>query len=268
MSERFLQWLYNDTTRKLIRATGLRPLVSEYYWRARYHRTGQYSTQSVAETEIDFFTESYEEFLRFQNLVGERDVIRDLIRGLNDDDIVYDVGANVGMYTCFIVTHLHSGTVVAFEPVSKNAERLNENLELNGLDAEIIQMVLSDTNGTIDISLTGEEAGEGEHAIATDDDAETIEVETAKGDSIIERRNLPTPTVVKIDVEGAELSVLRGLRETLRENCRLVYVEVHPEKITDFGANAPEVREFLEELEFDVEKLTQRGSEVFLRASK
>ncbi|MDB9281515.1 FkbM family methyltransferase [Halorubrum ezzemoulense] len=206
--------------------------------------------------------------MRFRDLSDEHSIIEDLLTALDIDDVFYDIGANVGTYTCFTAAQLDTGRTLAFEPEPKNADRLQENLELNDLHAEIVQVVLSDTDGTVEFALSGDEAGEGEHAIATDNSEQTLEVETARGDTIIEERGLPKPTVVKIDVEGAELSVLRGLRETLCTNCRLVYVEVHTEKITDFGGEASEVKTFLTDAGFDVTEISQRGSEVFLRASK
>nr|WP_217900426.1 FkbM family methyltransferase [Halorubrum sp. Ea1] len=224
-------------------------------------------TQEIANQSIDFRTDTFTEFMRFRNLAGESSVVEDLLNKLDSDDIFYDIGANVGTYTCFAAAELGPGRMVAFEPEPENADHLRENLELNDLDAEIIQIALSDTDGTIDLALTGDEAGEGEHAIATGNTERTLEVDTARGDSLLEDRELPKPTVLKIDVEGAELSVLRGLRETLRQNCRLVYVEVHPEKIRGFEAEVSEVETLLTDAGFEVTELSQRGSEVFLRAS-
>ncbi|WP_198530028.1 FkbM family methyltransferase [Halorubrum aethiopicum] len=225
-------------------------------------------THEITTHSVDFHTKTFTEFTRFRDLVGERSIVEDLLTSLDSNDIFYDVGANVGTYTCFAAAKLGPGKVVAFEPEPENADRLRENLELNNLDAEIIQIALSDTDGIVDLALTGDEAGTGEHAIATGDDKQTLEVETARGDSIIEERGLPKPTVAKIDVEGAELSVLRGLRETLYESCRLMYVEVHTEKIRDFGAERSEVETLLTDAGFEVTEISQRGSEIFLRASK
>ncbi|WP_206664918.1 FkbM family methyltransferase [Halorubrum salsamenti] len=206
--------------------------------------------------------------MRFRNLVGERSIIKDLLTTIDSNDVFYDIGANVGTYTCFAAAELGSGRTVAFEPEPENADRLQDNLELNSLDAKIIRVALSDTDGTVDFALTGEEAGEGQHAIATNSDGRTLKVETARGDTIVEKRKLPKPTVVKIDVEGAELSVLRGLQETIRESCRLIYVEVHSEKIADFGGDVSDVEKFLTDAGFELTEMSRRGSEIFFRASK
>ena len=259
---------YSGWVRQSILRIGLNKLLSGPYWQLVYSLSENTQTHDLADRSIDFRTDTFTEFMRFRDLAGERSVVEDLLTALDSNDVFYDIGANVGTYTCFAAAELGPGRTVAFEPEPENADHLRENLELNDLDAEIVQIALSDTDGTVDLALTGDEAGEGEHAIATDKDERTLEVKTARGDSIIEERELPKPTVLKIDVEGAELSVLRGLRETLHENCRLVYVEVHTEKIRDFGGETSEVETLLTDAGFEVTEISQRGSEVFLRASK
>ena len=261
--------IYSGTLRDIVRKTGLNRLISKPYWKFMYSLSGRTQTHKVAGSTTDFRTSTFTEFMRFRDLGGERPVIEDVVPRLQEDDVFYDIGANVGTYTCFAASKLGPDGAFAYEPEPANANRLRENLKLNGLDAEVIEVALSDTDGrTVELALSGGEAGEGEHAIATSTDGETIKVETARGDTIIERRDLPKPTVVKVDVEGAELSVLRGLEGTLSENGRLAYVEVHPEKITGFGDRPSEVTEFLSELGFKTTEIAHRGNEVFLRASK
>lgn len=248
--------------------TRLNKYLSDPFWNLVYHLSGKTQTHKIRDQTVKFRTDTFAEFMRFRDLVGERAVIEDLLESLCSDDIFYDVGANVGMYTCFAASKLTSGITVAFEPEPENIAQLEENLSLNALNAETIELALSDTNGTAKLALSGEEVGEGEHKIATKDVQNSIEIETARGDSVIKERGLPTPTVVKIDVEGAELSVLRGLSDTLREHVRLVYVEVHSEKLLEFGDSVPEVRAVLQDAGFDVAELSSRESELFLRASK
>ncbi|WP_242406156.1 FkbM family methyltransferase [Halostagnicola larsenii] len=259
---------YSGHLRYIVRQIGLNKILSDPYWKLVYVFSGKTQTHDIDGHKIEFKTDTFTEFMRFRSFAGEEAILKDLLQSLKKTDIVYDVGANVGTYTCFAAMKLQSQQTVAFEPESRNAERLRGNLELNNLDARVLEVALSDTNGTIDFALSGDEAGEGEHAIATDQATETIEVETVRGDRVIEERDLTPPSVVKIDVEGAELSVLRGLSETLRENVRLAYVEVHSEKLPAFGDSAPEVRAFLEGAGFDVTELSSDRSEFFLRASK
>lgn len=259
--------IYTGKIRRVIRRTGLNRLLSKPFWKIAYWTSQDVTTHEIGDQKLSFRTDTYTEYMRFNDLAGEHGIIDDVLGSLSEDDVFYDIGANVGTYTCFAASKLRSGRVISFEPEPRNATGLRENLDLNSLDAEIIEVALSDTDGTAQLGLGGVEAGEGKHSITTDDaDGDTIQVETARGDSIIAERELPAPTVVKIDVEGAELPVLHGMRDTLQEKCRLVYVEVHPEEMGD--GTTGDVSLFLKERGFDVEVLTHRGSQRFLRGSK
>jgi len=59
----------------------------------------------------------------------------------------YDIGANVGVYTCF--AGQHADRVVAFEPHEGTATRLRENVDLNDIDVTVYQTAVADYEGTI-----------------------------------------------------------------------------------------------------------------------
>jgi hypothetical protein len=80
-----------------------------------------------------------------------------------------------------------------------------------------------------------------------------LDVEVWPGDQLVGDE---PPTVVKIDVEGAELSALRGLSRTLSNDvCRLIYCEIHPAALAERGNSATNVRECLREHGFAVEQI-------------
>jgi len=225
-------------------------------------------THTICGRTVDFLTDSYAEFQRFRNLVGERDVIQEVLRSLEPADVFYDIGANVGMYTCFVASELGADQTVAFEPHEGNANRLVENLRHNGLDAKVVRVALSDAEGTVDLAVAGKQVGEGEHAIATGSATQTIEIDANRGDALIDGRDLPEPTVVKIDIEGAEFAALEGLRTTLRKSCRLVFCEIHPRKLRDFGAAEKDIHELLQSHGFETEVIHRRGEEYFVKAER
>lgn len=258
--------LYTGTIRRFVQRVGLNDYLSGPYWRLVFTLTDETQTHSIDEQTVSFHTESFDEFMRFNDFKGERPIIKDLLQSLEPDDVFYDIGANVGTYTCFAASKLGLNAVVAYEPEPKNAARLQENLNLNGLDSKIVEVALSDSDGTTELALAGEEAGEGEHAIATSGEQETIEVETARLDRLVKEREVPPPTVVKIDVEGAEISVLRGMEQILQEYCRLVYVEVHPDKINGYGGTPKDIYSLLENAGFKTEKTAHLANRYFVKA--
>jgi len=260
--------IYTGPLKRLVRWLGLNEILSTPYWKLVFTLSDDTRTHTVGNETVMFRTTTFSEFRRFDDLVGERPILEDVLHSLNESDVFYDIGANVGTYTCFAASKLGAGNVIGFEPERKNAARLRENLAQNDLDAQVFEVALSNTDGTIELELAGEDAGEGEHSIAIGEPQETIEVKTAKGDTFIETHAISVPSVIKIDVEGAELSVLQGMEQALRNHCRLVYVEIHPNKLEEHGGTPAEVHSLLEEMGFEVKWLEQRGNQHFIRAEQ
>jgi methyltransferase, FkbM family len=124
----------------------------------------------------------------------------------------YDIGANVGVYTCF--AGQHADRVVAFEPHEGTATRLRENVDLNDIDVTVYQTAVADYEGTASLAhprRSPQELGTGEFSVVPMDDATDVaEIPVTRVDTIVQQEDLPQPTVAKIDVEGAELQVLDG----------------------------------------------------------
>jgi methyltransferase, FkbM family len=187
---------------------------------------------------------------------NEKEMVRDVLDEISKDNTVWDVGANFGLYTCLLQT-VPSIDVVAFEPFPENRRRLEKNLELNGLDCKVTDFALSNTDGEVEFGFaSGADGSLGGTRIATHNDEEVVSVEMCRGDDL----NLPQPSVVKIDVEGAEHDVINGMSETL-ENCRLLYCEIHHadegtgSSIQDYGSTLEELMDTVESLGFTTEKI-------------
>lgn len=141
-----------------------------------------------------------------------------------------DVGANVGSYTLlFAIWAGPAGRVFAFEPAPEAREGLRRHVALNGLTGrvEIIAAAASSTAGFARFCADG---ASGANAIAPDGAAPAptaIDVDTTSIDAFCNRRQL-APDVIKIDVEGAELDVLKGARGVLARPGVQAFVEFHP----------------------------------------
>lgn len=165
---------------------------------------------------------------------AERPVISHILEALRPDDVFWDVGANIGTFSCLAGDVLSAGTVVAFEPYPPNVEKLRRNLEDNDVEAIVEPCALSDApgDGTLFV-LDTEDPGTLQGSIdstyaALDAAVGSIGVEIASGDRLFSDGEIPAPNVVKVDVEGAAPAVLDGMAETLRNpSCRLVVVEPH-----------------------------------------
>lgn len=154
---------------------------------------------------------------------------RQLMLACRPGDVVWDVGANVGHYSRNFSQWVGvSGKVFAFEPDRVNLPELRsacsgrQNVEIRefGLSDKTERRSFFGDDNDRSISrvlVPGEPVPEG-----------ATEVELQTGDTVIQSGDAQLPNVIKIDVEGHELSVLKGLQKALsNERLRSVFVEVH-----------------------------------------
>ena len=207
----------------------------------------------MSSSETEFSTETYAEFARVRTLMNEEQMIYDLCEELQPNDIFYDIGANIGVYSCLAGSITTEGQVVAFEPHPENIKSLTSNIDRNGINAAILETALSDESDTLVLAEEGSGAGHGEHQITEDSTKNGIRIDVRSLDAVRRGEGLPQPNVLKIDVEGAEYDVIKGGLQTLSANdCRLVYCEIHPEKVQTFGGSYDDVIDTLAESGFTV----------------
>ncbi len=147
----------------------------------------------------------------------EREVIDALVAHLPDNGVLWDVGANVGLHAITAKRLRQGATVVAFEPSPHSATRLIANAELNDAAVRVVTTALSDTNGVSELSIVTR-GNSGLTSLRPWPDVRyehTIMCPCTRADSLVVSGTLPTPNVVKLDVEGFEVEVLRGFGEVL-----------------------------------------------------
>jgi FkbM family methyltransferase len=177
---------------------------------------------------------------------------------LGPGDVFYDVGANVGFFTVLAARLVgEHGLVVAFEPVPPTAALARRNSELNGFtNVQVLERAASDSNGSGQLVLARHIGGAALETAAPPIDAtSTIAVALTTIDAVLVDPGPLPPTMVKIDVEGAELAVLQGMTETIKHHRPIVICE-----IDDGDANAYESKrrscvEYLESCGYHVADL-------------
>lgn len=171
--------------------------------------------------------------------------------------VVIDVGANVGAYSLLFGQWVGpGGTVVAFEPEPRVFRGLTSHIRLNRLDSIVrpVEAAVGEREGTVGLVVSGT-AGEARLAGDADRDAQTVETIVTTLDQYCARERL-RPDVIKIDVEGWELSVLRGARALLeREPRAALFVEMHPSLWPLLGINRQDVLAELQAQQLMVEPI-------------
>jgi FkbM family methyltransferase len=135
---------------------------------------------------------------------------------------VIDVGANLGIYTVAMAMAVgEAGTVIALEPVRQTLEKLRSNIALNGLrNVVVVGAAAAERTGIVDLQLASDSAYASLVRVKNDrGTGTTVTVPAVTIDQLWEERNRPTISFCKIDVEGAELLVLKGAEEVIRQ-CR------------------------------------------------
>lgn len=144
----------------------------------------------------------------------EQEEVDWLTARLDDFDVLVDVGAHHGFYTC--LAGARGKRVVAFEPSSQNLRYLLGNIALNGLEdrVEVFPVGLAAAPGVLELfgRNTGASLRPGWNA-QSESDSTFVAISTL--DRILAGLDDALRVVVKVDVEGAELGVLRGATETL-----------------------------------------------------
>lgn len=204
--------------------------------------------------ELTFRTETEDEIRHFWPVYSELDNLTRFASDLRPDDVVFDVGAHVGVYS---VAAARAGVseVYAFEPLAANVERVDENAALNGVDVRTFRSGLSDETTARGSVVGGSESGSLLHVAPDGDGDETVPL--SRGEDVVTRYDLPLPTVVKLDIEGAELRALEGLDGVLEE-CRLIYCEVS-ERLASFGDSPAGLHDWLTDRGFAIESLGRGG---------
>ncbi len=148
-----------------------------------------------------------------------------LIKALNPEDVFYDIGVNYGFYTYLALEFCRE--IHSFEPVPHICENLNLNLR-NENKVKLNCVAVSDINGQLKMSI-------GKHSTAISSIAPNnikfsfkneITVRSLTLDSYVYEYGNSPPTIIKLDVEGAENLVLRGAQRVLNESSPIIIMEV------------------------------------------
>ncbi len=167
---------------------------------------------------------------------------------------IVDVGANIGYYVLIEARALGtSGKIYAIEPAPKNFEMLQANLEINsfGCEIESHNLAISDSVGQVQFEIAG---ASNHHRLSVNGSgANTIEVEATTLDVLLAGKKID---MVRMDAEGAEWVILRGMRGILAGNQPLkMFIEVHPKLIREYRGDLDEWLEMLADSNFDVQYL-------------
>ena len=177
--------------------------------------------------------------------------------------ICFDVGANIGITTIWMARHCEK--VYAFEPVENNIIRFRDNLLVNKVtNVELITKAVSDTDNKEEIFYIRESYGH--HSLLKGHISkiiQTIHVETITLDTFCTERNINHIDFLKIDVEGAELKVLRGASSLLKDKkIKIIVFEHSPILLLKQGLKKTAVIEMLINYGYNIYRLNHERLDI------
>ncbi len=176
----------------------------------------------------------------FRNSVREPFATEFFRKWIKEGDVIVDIGANIGYYVLQEARLVgNSGRVYAIEPVAENVELLQKNIELNNYsNVETFELAIGPENKVLPIYLTPLRNWNSMLKIKESESLikKKTFVKTVTLDKFLE--NKPLPNIVRMDVEGYEVEIIKGMKALLSSGKPLkLFIEIHPhivkEKIKD-----------------------------------
>jgi len=163
----------------------------------------------------------------------------ELIKNLKEGMVVFDIGANIGFYTKLFAEIVNKkGHVFAFEPSHEAAKKIND-IQLLFPNITLLENVVGEKNGTINFVIDKNDPSSVANKVFSEKSNNPTISKLAKKemvtlDSICEKYKVPN--LIKIDVEGYELNVLKGATKTLlNKKLKHLFIEIHFSELQNMG---------------------------------
>ena len=177
---------------------------------------------------------------------------------IGPNDVVIDVGGNIGAFSVSAASAAVNGRVISFEPEPGNYALLKRNLARNGCtNATPLQAAVSDTDGMLQLHLNPSNLG-GHSLLKRDgvDASQSVAVPAIAFRKVFDDYKLDRCDFLKMDCEGAEYQILYGLPREYFPRIRRLVMEYHTESEGDRETPARLVA-FLQDVGFRIDRYTR-----------
>lgn len=180
----------------------------------------------------------------------EMGMVLDLLNELDDEAVVFDIGANLGWYTLNIIASNLKRKVYSFEPIEETFLKLKENLYLNRFGSEsVYNLGFYKENRVMDFFYDITASGASSLAnLREETTTRLVKCEFVMMDNFIEKNNIKRLDFIKCDVEGSELFVYEGGLESIRKFKPIVFSEMLRKWARKFGYHPNDIIYMFKEL--------------------
>jgi FkbM family methyltransferase len=219
-------------------------------------------------TKIKFYINNYLNKFRFDTILTKEPDTIEWIDNFNQNDIFFDIGANIGVFTCYAASKKIK--TISFEPSVYNLELLAKNIYINKLNeiVTIVPLALNNNNIISNFNLSNNLQGSALNSFGKEYgyDGKNLKIDTYYKtigmtlDDCIKVFSLPSPDHLKIDVDGIEHLILSGSLKTLK-SIKSILIEISD----DFLEQRNSCYKILNDLNF--KQMSKSNSKMF-RGSK
>jgi FkbM family methyltransferase len=197
--------------------------------------------------------------------------IKFLKNNLKKADVFFDIGANIGAYSLVASKIVGTdGQVHSFEPVSEVFERFQYNIKLNGLiNITANRNAVYQSSEVLDLFVSSKENAGMSSIFHHDTESGIIEkVQAITIDGYVEKMNIQRIDMIKIDIEGAELFALKGMKNTLSRFRPVIIMEFSEEVMKNSSVEAKDVLDLLKSLNYMMKRIYKCGNTGNITESK
>ena len=183
---------------------------------------------------------------------------------------VLDIGANIGFYTSIFSQFAgDKGIVIAIEPDKESYKYLLESINcFNYKNVLSFPIAASDTRKKLPLFISKENRGDN-RLYATEQKRNSIMVDCLTIDELLKENEIRNLDLIKIDVQGYESKVLKGMSKIVRSSKKLILIsEFWPKGISQSGENPKEYLNMLRKMKFQLFELKSNGSLILLKQSE
>lgn len=256
--------MYTSTISKYISEDTRNDVLVPLYYRILSRISGEetviYDNKSIRVSEYD--VKNIQSQLR-----AEKKVLEAFLNETENKDVVYDIGANLGLYS--LILGRVSNKVHAFEPQHTNFFRLRNNIKRNEMESKILchNVALGEKEENFDTTY-----GMTTFRLKNTSNKSKNKIKVVSGDKYKREQNIEIPNIIKIDVEGFEKNVLSGFEQTLQEpQCRTLFIEVHKKVMGEEALSENEINDmysYLEDFGFSISTIQDKGEQSNILATK
>jgi len=143
---------------------------------------------------------------------------------INDEDIVIDIGAHIGLFSLFSSQYCKKGKIFSFEPVKENFDLLQENIKINKItNIFILNKAVSDITSTITLYQNEDDSGHSKFVKTS----KSIEIPSISFKEFLDENKIKRCDLLKLDCEGSEYEIMESLPSNYFEKFKKIIIEYH-----------------------------------------